>query len=523
MTGDARPAVTVVGLGPGPFGQLTLDALAAIEATGHCVVRTRRHPAVDDLAARGLVHADCDDVYDRAADLDAAYDAIATSVCDAAQRHGRVVYAVPGSPWVAESTVQRVVALADRRGIDVDVVDGLSFLEPVLGAVRGDALTHGLVVADGRRFELPTDTAVPLVVAQVDHAFVLGEVKLALLDAYPPDHEVVLVVDAGGAEPRLRRVALAELDHAGATTDADTDADTDTDPGPRASLFVPPFDAGLPFTVGAAHRAAGRAFARLVALQDRLRGPGGCPWDAEQTHRSLRPYLLEETYEVADAIDALPPDAPAARDADATEFDAVAYADLAEELGDFLYQAVFHACLATEAGAFDARDVLDGVVDKLVSRHPHVFGDEVAATSADVLAGWDRRKAAEKGRDSVLDGLPVAAPALVRAGKVLARTGRVGVDWDAGAADALHAAVSALRASDDDGTTAADATGDAGEALLALTALVRAVGADPEAALRAALARHEAELRGVEAAGGTDALDGVVVWDTAPGGEDAAG
>jgi tetrapyrrole methylase family protein/MazG family protein len=515
VTDPAPPVVTVVGLGPGPFGQLTLDALAAIEAAAHCVVRTRRHPAVDALAARGLVHADCDDVYDRAVDLDAAYDAIATSVCDAAQDHGRVVYAVPGSPWVAESTVQRLLAAAARRNITVDVIDGLSFLEPVLGALGLDVLADGLVVADGRRVAAPADPAVPLVVAQVDSAFVLGEVKLALLDVYPPDHEVVLVIDAGAPSPVLRRVALAELDH----TELDH---TDAAPGPRASLFVPPYVADLPFAVDATHLAAGRAFAQLVALQDRLRGPGGCPWDAEQTHRSLRPYLLEETYEVADAIDALPPDAPTTQDAEATEFDALAYGDLAEELGDFLYQAVFHACLASEAGAFDARDVIDGVVDKLVSRHPHVFGDEVAASSADVLAGWDRRKAAEKGRDSVLDGLPAAAPALVRAGKVLARSGRVGVDWDRRAADALEAAVAALRAS---GGAADDVTADAaaGEALLALTALARASGADPEAALRHALARHEAALRAVEAAGGTDALDGVVVWDPSVPQQDAAG
>lgn len=210
----------------------------------------------------------------------------------------------------------------------------------------------------------------------------------------------------------------------------------------------------------------------LVAVMDRLRSPGGCPWDARQTHESLVEYLIEEAYETVEAIEA----------ADA--------AGLREELGDLLLQVVFHARIAEESGdaAFTIDDVADGIVTKLVSRHPHVFGEGIADTPEQVEANWHALKAQEKGRESVTDGIPGTLPALVLAGKVLSRS--------SGLADRLpKLPTEAVAAGLADQLTSEVAFGDL---LLALVAEGRSRGLDAETALRAAARRRVASIREVE-------------------------
>ena len=207
----------------------------------------------------------------------------------------------------------------------------------------------------------------------------------------------------------------------------------------------------------------------LVAVMDRLRSPGGCPWDAAQTHVSLVEYLVEEAYETVEAIEG----------GDDVE--------LREELGDLLLQVAFHARIAEEHDVpWSIDDVADGITAKLVSRHPHVFGDHDASTPAEVEASWKRLKAAEKGRASVTDGIPAALPALVLAAKVLRRAG----DVDVAPVPDEVAAVSA-RAYD-----AVD--GDVGDLLLALVARMQAAGIDAEHELRAAVHRYRDAVRSAE-------------------------
>ena len=193
----------------------------------------------------------------------------------------------------------------------------------------------------------------------------------------------------------------------------------------------------------------------LVRVMDRLRSPGGCPWDARQTHSSLLRYLVEEAYEVVEAVES------GSRD------------DLREELGDLLLQVVFHARLATEHGEapFDIDDIAGGIVDKLVRRHPHVFGDEHAESAEHVEDVWERNKAVEKGRDSALDGIPGGLPALARAEKVLDRLARHGVRAD------LPEPV------------------DVGTRLLRDVAEARSTGTSAEEALRRALREWEMHVR----------------------------
>ena len=249
----------------------------------------------------------------------------------------------------------------------------------------------------------------------------------------------------------------------------------------------------------------GSRLLELVAVMDRLRSPGGCPWDAEQTHASLAPYALEEAFEVVEAIE------------EGTT------ADVREELGDLLLQVVFHARVAQDAPErerFDVDDVAAGITAKLVSRHPHVFaasssGGDDEVTAADVEAGWEERKRVEKGRRSAMDGVPVALPALARAAKVLGRARRAGLGTaallDAGAPGGEGGVVTARAATAPAPDPGPDADPDAdpdpartlGERLLAVVAegARDAPGVDPEGALRAAVRRLEQRARAAEAEG----------------------
>jgi XTP/dITP diphosphohydrolase len=208
----------------------------------------------------------------------------------------------------------------------------------------------------------------------------------------------------------------------------------------------------------------------LVAVMDRLRSPGGCPWDARQTHRSLAEYLLEEAYETVEAIESGDRD------------------DLREELGDLLLQVVFHARIAQEDAddPWDIDDVARGIVAKLVRRHPHVFSDDgdAVTTADDVESRWHALKAQEKGRASVTEGIPEALPALLRASKVLARSEHLDIP--------LPEAVDLAADIDDE-----EALGDL---LLVLVAAGRARGWDAEAALRDAVRRQTRRIRDAEGA-----------------------
>jgi tetrapyrrole methylase family protein/MazG family protein len=271
----------------------------------------------------------------------------------------------------------------------------------------------------------------PLLVAQCDSTAVLSDVKLAAGDSPPP--EVAVLQRLGLPDESVRTVVWADLDRV-------------VEPDHLTSLYLP---------VGAPPVAAEVArFAELVrTLRER------CPWDREQTHQTLTRHLLEETYEVLEAIDSLP--APGAVD------------HLEEELGDLLFQIVFHATLAAEEGSFTLADVARGIHDKLVHRHPHVFGAVQADTAGDVMRNWEQIKQAEKGRASIMDGIPRDLPSLLYAHKVQRKAASAGVEVDP-IGDAV---------TDE----------DVGRLLFGVVARARHLGVDPEAALRGATARFRDE------------------------------
>lgn len=374
--------VLVVGLGPAGPDLLTAGTLAAVEAVDHRFLRTRRHPAA--VAVPDAV--DFDALYEQAASFDDVYGAIVEAIVAAATEHGEVLYAVPGSPVVAERSVELLVA--DTR-VDVDVLPALSFLDLAWARLRVDPVALGARLVDGRRFELEAaGERGPLLVGQCDQAHVLSDIKLSVDDG--PD--VVVLQRLGLPDESVRTVAWDDLDRA-------------VEPDHLTSLWIPELAAPV----------AGE-LVRFHQLVRTLRA--SCPWDREQTHASLTRHLLEETYEVLEAIDHLDVDA-------GTGFEL-----LEEELGDLLFQVVFHSVLGAEEGQFTLADVARGIHDKLYERHPHVFQPSADPTTIEQLStDWERRKVEEKGRDSVMDGIPAALPALAYAAKVQKKAGSQGVDW----------------------------------------------------------------------------------------------
>jgi MazG family protein len=227
----------------------------------------------------------------------------------------------------------------------------------------------------------------------------------------------------------------------------------------------------------------GESFPKLVEIMQRLLAPDGCPWDREQTFETLRAYVIEEAHEVVDAIDRKSPEA------------------IKEELGDLLLQIVFQAELARAEGWFGPDDVVAGIVEKLVRRHPHVFGDVKVKTGAEALASWEKLKQAEKKDRGALDGVPKALPALLRAVRVGEKAASVGYDWpDAAGArgkvdEELAELDQAVRSGDRDAAEA-----ELGDVLFALASFARKEGLDPEAALRRSLDRFSGRFGSAEAA-----------------------
>ena len=390
-----RPRVTVVGLGPAGADLLGNEAAARLAAApGRAYLRTARHPA----AARFEGVPAFDHLYEASATFDEVYGGIVEVLVAAAREAApeTIVYAVPGSPMVAERSVD--LLRADGR-VEVSVLPALSFLDLAWVALGVDPLAEGVRLVDAGAFEpVAARERGPFLVAQCWSRNLLSEVKLAA----PDDDGVelpqpVLLHHLGLEDEVVAAVEWWELDRT-------------VEPDHLTSLYIP----GPVLTDGSS---AGDEVARLVVLMDTLRER--CPWDRAQTHESLGPHLVEESYEVLDALAALGGRAAGALGR------ADAYEHLEEELGDLLFQIVFHARLADEEGRFDLADVARRVHDKLVHRHPHVFGGVAVDNAEQVVTNWEAIKKSEKGRSSVTEGIPAGLPALMLANK-LAREGAGG-------------------------------------------------------------------------------------------------
>jgi tetrapyrrole methylase family protein / MazG family protein len=486
-------SIVVVGLGPGDPGLLTAATLDAIRDTPVRFLRTTQHPSAHCVGdATSFDH-----LYDTLPTFDEVYQRITSDVIASAQTHGAVLYAVPGSPSVLERSVQLLLQQAPDD-IRVTVLPALSFLDCAWAALGIDPVDAGVRMIDGHRFAVEAaGERGPLLVAHCHANWVLSDIKLAA-ESEPGDTPVVLLHHLGLPDQNVVHTTWSEIDH---TIEADH----------LTSLWIPTLAAPVANELAKCHQ-----LARTLREQ--------CPWDQEQTHQSLIRYLIEETYEVVDALEALDPDNPSTDDA------------LIEELGDLLYQVEFHATIAEQEGRFTMADVARTVHDKLVRRHPHVFGDVQADTADAVTANWDAIKREEKPeRVRLFDGVVTSGPALMYAQQLQKKAAKVGFDWPDAAgplakigeeAAELHEAVSKLATSGDPDTVRQEISMELGDLLFSVVNVARHLSLDAEVSLRGAAGKFRQRVEHVETLAGERGIDMTTatleqldaLWEIAKGG-----
>ena len=454
-----KPGITIVGLGPGDPGLLTRQAWDLLGEINEIYLRTRMHPTVAGFPVGLRVHS-FDHLYEEGASFEEVYENIVDTVISLGQRESGVVYGVPGHPFIAEATSPEIVHRAKESGIPVTVIEGLSFLESLFSLLGIDpfpqtTLVDALELTIGHHPPFPPNA--PAVIAQIHSPSVASDLKITLMGVYPDQHQVKLVHGAGTNNAFIESMGLYEIDR-------------NQNIGLLTALYLPPLESGTSFEV----------FQEIVA---HLRAPDGCPWDRDQTHQSLRPYLLEETYEVLAALDSADQDA------------------LREELGDLLLQVVLHAQIASEYGEFSMGDVLIGIHDKLIRRHPHVFGDLDLDDKQKVLENWEKIKITEREQDGnkasgVLGGVSQALPALVQAEAYQERVNRVGFDWlnIQGVFDKIEEELTEVK----EAVSPVEQEAEIGDLLFAVVNLARWIKIDAESALRSANGRFRERFEDLE-------------------------
>lgn len=437
--------LTIVGLGPGSKDYLTLEALDVILAAEMVYVRTMKHPVIDYLIEKGATFKSFDDHYESGETFEAVYESIAESVYSKLTA-GDVIYAVPGNPFVAESTVERL--LDKVESVQLKVVHGASFIDAIVTTLRIDPV-YGLKIIDGLTIDqMVPDVTSDALIIQVYDQRVASNVKLKLMSYYDDEQEVIVVRGAGiEGEEVIQHVPLYELDRVDCLdhlTSVYIKAVKEED---RKKFFLND----------------------LIGVMTKLRSQDGCPWDREQTHESLRRYIIEEAYEVIEAIE----------DDDLW--------GLEEELGDLLLQVVFHSEIANENGYFDMNDVITGIYDKMIRRHPHVFSDTDVEDSDEVLVNWEAIKNEEKSEETVsesIENIAKSFPPILRAEKIMKKIAKVGFDYPdvQGALDKVHEEVDemihAIETGDEN-----HALEELGDVLFAVIDLARKLKFDPSEAL----------------------------------------
>ncbi len=376
------PVVRIVGLGPGPSDLLTIRTRNLLAGASVARLRTREHPAAEEFSNIESYDA----LYETAESFEVLYAAIVVDLCELARTSptNEVVYAVPGSPVVAEHTTELLLA---REDVTVVLEPAVSVIDIACTAMGQDPMTVGVRICDALGTVEPFRGPGPLLILQTYSP----EIMVIIADRLPAGTEVTILHHLGLPDELIVTVASDMLSKFG-------QADHLT------SLWV----AGL--------RTAGETMDDLVSFARRLRAE--CPWDQEQDHASLIKYLLEESYEAIEALENFVRESPNGSD----EPELVAHVE--EELGDLLFQVVFHAELGDEEGRFNLATIADSVRDKLTGRHPHVFGDTKLESPEEVVAQWEEIKKEEKGRTTALEGVVWQLPALTLASKVLSRARR---------------------------------------------------------------------------------------------------
>jgi tetrapyrrole methylase family protein/MazG family protein len=385
--------LNIIGLGAGDLEQMPLGVYRHLQKQDKIYIRTADHPVIEQLQNEGMQFESFDAIYEQHDEFEIVYQTIVDQLLQKADGEEGITYAVPGHPFVAERTVQLLVEECNNNQVELTFLGGQSFLDAMYTALRIDPI-EGCQIVDGtalNRDELELSSHV--IIVQVYDAMIASDVKLTLMERLPDDYEVTIATAVGSKEEQLTKVPLFELDRVTMLNNL-------------TAVYVPPVQEEV-LLYG--------EFTKLREVIATLRGPGGCPWDQKQTHQSLKKYFIEEVYEVLEAIDNEDDD------------------HLIEELGDVLLQIMLHSQIGEDEGYFSVRDVIKVVTEKMIRRHPHVFGQVTVTDADEVVTNWDEIKRQEKGEDqerSILSSIPKGLPALLEATKLQKKAAKVGFDWE---------------------------------------------------------------------------------------------
>ena len=437
--------IKVVGLGPGAIDSLTIGTLEILKNSKNIYLRTEKHPTVDYLKTLCIEFETYDNRYEENNNFDDVYRSIAEDLVDKHKLYGDIIYGVPGHPLVAETSVKLLIELCAKNKIDIEIFPAVSFIDAVIQSLKLDPI-EGLKIIDAFDIENQVlDKRVGLLITQVYSLSIASDVKLALLEYYDAEMEIYFVRAAGIKDlESIRKINLYELDR-------QKDIDYLT------SIYIPK------------NTDATKDFYDLIKVVDTLRDENGCEWDRQQTHETLKKCLIEECYEVLEAIDQ--------KDED----------NIIEELGDVLLQVIFHAKIGKEEGYFNINDVIRGITNKMINRHPHIFKSLESKTIKQGLESWENIKSKEKPFNSYTDQLkhiPKDLPGLMKADKVQQKASKIGFDFEC-VEDAMEKVIEELREVKDvyKGDNRAKILEEVGDLVFSTVNIARLLDIDPEFAV----------------------------------------
>ncbi len=385
--------IYVIGLGPGNIGSLTLDAVEKIKDGNKLYVRTEKHPTVEYLKNNKIEYSTYDYIYETEDGFLDVYETISEDLIQKAKEYGIINYCVPGHPMVAEKSVSLLLEKEENENVEIEIISGLSFIEPMISSVGIDPI-DGLKIIDGLDISNQTvDINTDNLITQIYNTMRASDLKLELMDIYGDEYEIYVIKSAGiENEEKKIKIPLYELDRID-WIDYLT------------SIYIPKMSKD---------KKEKYDIYDLMSIMDKLRSEDGCEWDRNQDHNSLRQYVIEEAYEVVDAIES--------DDSD----------ELTDELGDLLLQVIFNSQIGSEEGTFNFYDVTTSICEKLIRRHPAIFPNYLDEYADEKSESWNDIKAKEKNINTYTDRMKSVTkglPALMKSVKVQNRAKDVGFDW----------------------------------------------------------------------------------------------
>jgi len=383
--------INIVGLGPGSIDFLTVGALRALNCNEKIFLRTENHEIANYLKEKNIKYKSYDYFYNNLDNKNEIYNSIAEDIINNQKKFDNIIYAVPGHPLIAEKTVMKIIEICKEQNIEYKILPSTSFIDIILELLNIDPM-DGLKIIDALDIENKVlDKRFGTIIAQVYNNIIAREVKEKLLDFYNENTEITVINNLKKEHGNIINIKLRDLDSV-------------DDININTFLYIKKDLDNK------------KDFKDLIDLVETLRGDNGCPWDMEQTSDSIKNETLEEVYELVDAINN--------KDID----------NIIEELGDVLFHVVFHASVGKKDKNFNMTDVLDRIINKMIFRHPHVFGDgKVAGNSEEVLVKWDELKKREKNYKTITEEMKLIAktlPALTKAHKVQKKAAKIGFDFD---------------------------------------------------------------------------------------------